>query len=716
MPPSPPESLPELLSRYAAGGGEAVFAELVRLGAPLVWSVAMRRLGDAQMAEEAAQNVFIILARKARILAARPGLSAWLHHTALLEAANLARSRTRREHRLRRMAFDPVASTFTASVSGAGPATGDMADEGGGAAEAGAGNLSGSPADGAWLDEALNRLPPADRALLLGRFYEKRGFRELAVELGKSEPALRKQTERALAKLRARLRRRSPEVLPAPAMGTLLETGGFPALTAGLASGAATGSGMAGFSPPLAAGWAAKAVAAAGSAPAAAAPAAGLVSKWSFLIASMSTPKTTLSAAVLLFLLLGTSAWLQLENSAQAGEVSRLSRSLAAAPAFRKKPPGIPGGGPSSDPQAAASATAGLPPVPLTGAALVKAWQRSQGNALYDPGYTLQSIAPIWESIPEADWPHLLQEVDQANATALARRQTAAELINGWKRLNPRWACGEFLKRKMPELAYGIRNWASTDRESAWQWIQEKTASGELPVKGSGGTPGAAPAALRDFADALIGMEDVPLREFVSKQEDAGSRSMLLQELSAAFLAQGYVEKNLTLLAQAMPSAEVAETLAATAGNIVDERSVPGTVENFLKLLRHPDFPAGQQQRVLTEALSHVEAEPGTQEAALAVMAAVSLPEMRESNLVWLAEMFAGKNPPPAAGSGGQNAARRSAGQAETDTALAATAGALARSGNADLAAYYVNRIRDGGIRAAAAAGSVSTASETSQP
>ena len=58
------------------------------------------------------------------------------------------------------------------------------------------------------LDEAIDKLPHADRDLILLRFFERKSYREVAGVLGKSEAASRKQAERALEKLGAILRRK----------------------------------------------------------------------------------------------------------------------------------------------------------------------------------------------------------------------------------------------------------------------------------------------------------------------------------------------------------------------------------------------------------------------------------------------------------------------------------------------------------------------------
>ena len=256
----------DLLTRFARAGDQAAFADLVRAFAPLVWRVAMRRLGDAQLAEEAAQNVFVTLARKAPALEGRQGLAAWLHRAATLEASNLSRSRSRRDQRLNEMARLTQHTPVTPPPDTDTPA-------------------------GPWLDDALDRLSSDERSLILGRFYEDRSFRDLGAALGKSEEAAKKQSQRALAKMESFLRRRGvtvPGMSLAALLGTEFSNAALPAhvtasivtsTTAALATGAAAPS---------------------------------LITK---LIIAMSTAKMTATATGVFLLLAATAGWQQHANA-----------------------------------------------------------------------------------------------------------------------------------------------------------------------------------------------------------------------------------------------------------------------------------------------------------------------------------------------------------------------------------------------------------------
>src|SRR5438874_12867688 len=68
----------ELLREYAATGAETAFARLVDRHVDLVYSVAFRQTGNHAMAQDVAQAVFTILARKAGSLRRETVLAGWL--------------------------------------------------------------------------------------------------------------------------------------------------------------------------------------------------------------------------------------------------------------------------------------------------------------------------------------------------------------------------------------------------------------------------------------------------------------------------------------------------------------------------------------------------------------------------------------------------------------------------------------------------------------
>jgi RNA polymerase sigma factor (sigma-70 family) len=198
------------LRAYAERGCERAFEELVQRHIPLVYSVALRRVGgEHALAEEITQSVFLDLARKAASLPPEIVLPGWLHRHTCFVASNTVRREVRRRERERR----------ASEVNGP---SGEELEP-----------LS-------WilpmLDQAINSLPDSDRTALLLRYYENGKLPEIARALGVSEGAAQKRISRALDKLRQFLKRQGGGELPAANFDSLLSThaiGAIPAPVAG---------------------------------------------------------------------------------------------------------------------------------------------------------------------------------------------------------------------------------------------------------------------------------------------------------------------------------------------------------------------------------------------------------------------------------------------------------------------------------------------------
>jgi len=170
-----------LVREFVASHSEPVFAALVERHISLVHSSALRQVGDAHLAEEITQAVFIILARKAAALGPKTVLAAWLYRTTRYAAADALKT-MRRRHAREQEAY--MQSTLN------------------------------QPDDDAWaqlaplLDDALNELGETDRAALVLRYFENKTAREIATTLRMEENAAQKRVARALDKLRARFVKR----------------------------------------------------------------------------------------------------------------------------------------------------------------------------------------------------------------------------------------------------------------------------------------------------------------------------------------------------------------------------------------------------------------------------------------------------------------------------------------------------------------------------
>lgn len=174
----------ELLRRYAEGNSEAAFAELVQRHLDFVYAGALRRVGgDAHLAQDVTQQVFVALARAAAPLAKRPVLAGWLYTTTRFAAAQVVRTERRRHAREQEAHFMNELTSASAH-------------------------------DSEWerlrpvLDDTMDELDDRDREAVLLRFFEGRSFAEVGGKLQLTENAARMRVERALDKMGALLARR----------------------------------------------------------------------------------------------------------------------------------------------------------------------------------------------------------------------------------------------------------------------------------------------------------------------------------------------------------------------------------------------------------------------------------------------------------------------------------------------------------------------------
>lgn len=168
---------PALLTRFVREGCESSFAELVATHQGLVLGTALRRTGNVEMARDVAQQVFVLLARKAAWLVGRESITGWLHHAASFLAARAVRCESRARARHAELAKETEARI---------------------------------PDTKCWaaLEDALDALGTTEREALLQHYFEDRSYPEMASQLGLSEAAVRKRVSRAMQSLGERLRQR----------------------------------------------------------------------------------------------------------------------------------------------------------------------------------------------------------------------------------------------------------------------------------------------------------------------------------------------------------------------------------------------------------------------------------------------------------------------------------------------------------------------------
>lgn len=179
----------ELLSQYVSQASAGAFGQLVRDNAGLVYSSAKRQLGDAHLAEDVTQAVFMLLAKKAGSV--RGSLAGWLVRTTYFASRNAAKLATRRAYHERR-----AAQMTSESVQ-----------------------IDQQPAWETYapmLDEAMSRLKRADRDALALRYLKGMALREVGQAMGISEEAARKRVDRGLDRLRGLMAARV--VVPAVAV------------------------------------------------------------------------------------------------------------------------------------------------------------------------------------------------------------------------------------------------------------------------------------------------------------------------------------------------------------------------------------------------------------------------------------------------------------------------------------------------------------------
>jgi len=203
----------QLLREFAASQSEEAFATLVSRYINLVYSAALRQAANPHDAEEIAQAVFLVLARKASAL--RPGvvLSGWLYQTARLTAANFIRGNFRRQTReqeayMESTANEPDAASWTQIAP--------------------------------LLDEAMARLNEKDRNAVVLRYFEEKDMSAIAAALGSSEDAAKMRLSRALDKLREYFVKRGIPISSA-GLAAVISDFSVQAAPAGLAASVTTG-------------------------------------------------------------------------------------------------------------------------------------------------------------------------------------------------------------------------------------------------------------------------------------------------------------------------------------------------------------------------------------------------------------------------------------------------------------------------------------------
>ncbi|MBN1673493.1 MAG: sigma-70 family RNA polymerase sigma factor [Kiritimatiellae bacterium] len=189
----------ERLREFAASGSEQAFRALVERYHSMVYNTCLRGLaGRRDLAEDAAQAVFIVLARKARSIRRARGLSSWLFRTANFTVGHMRRAEARRTR------YEQEAAEMA-----------ELARE--------------RKSDVAWwtgfepcVNEAVAGLRGRQQEAIVLHFLQGKAQKEVAAAMGCSENAARMCITRGLEKLRTRLTRRGVTVSVAALSAYLL--------------------------------------------------------------------------------------------------------------------------------------------------------------------------------------------------------------------------------------------------------------------------------------------------------------------------------------------------------------------------------------------------------------------------------------------------------------------------------------------------------------
>ncbi|SKA99308.1 RNA polymerase sigma factor, sigma-70 family [Prosthecobacter debontii] len=205
--PNPP--MDEELAALRAGRTAAACEKIVALYGPLVKSACLRVLRDEGLAEDAAQETFVLLVKKASSLPAGTSLAGWLYHAACRTALNHQRTAIRRRVRensveaLNQMTPDAQPNLWTEIEP--------------------------------HLDDAMLTLPERQRDLVLQCYFQNQSQRSAAAALGCSESVVSRELSAAVEALRQFFTQRRIAVSSVALAGLLATHGASASMVGGSA-------------------------------------------------------------------------------------------------------------------------------------------------------------------------------------------------------------------------------------------------------------------------------------------------------------------------------------------------------------------------------------------------------------------------------------------------------------------------------------------------
>ncbi len=513
-----------MLRAWATNGSETAFRQLTDKYINLVFSIASRGVaGRRELAEEVTQNVFALLARKAAHLEAHPSICGWLYQTAVLEAKGTARRELKRLEKMKHLSND----------------------------EGGSAHASRDPWADALLhlDDAMNHLSPAERQLLLLRFYEGRGLRDIAASLGRTEAAVQRQGHRTLEKLRHLLSCRGAAV-PAAALASGLAGQLSHAAPAGMASAVA-------HAAPLAA----KSLSAA--------------TVFSNTLLTMSSVKSiTTGAAILLVAVPVSYQWI--EHRRLASGVHTLEQQAAGLSEAGSPQPQVARSGASGQPVVTSTPPpSGKGPHQLNARELLARFEAIGSGSSGQFNALLRSITDL----PLEEKAALLLEL--RNLESQAKHSVMDALLAKLTEQDPEFAAGFVLKNHFPpyQISRVGSVWGSREPEAALAWLDRQMAAGAFfsdPTL-AGGTE----SALRAGIIGGLASKDWPRAAVMVQGLPAEAQGYAAYPMVAGFLATKGEPEAFAAFAQKLAPAPAAAATKAYAGQLRANRT-PQIAERLL--------------------------------------------------------------------------------------------------------------------------------------
>ena len=193
----------ELVLAFGKRGDPTLFEALFDRHKDMVYGACLRILSDPQLAQDASQAVFLLLAQRVGRVREGSAVAGWLYLTACRCARHLARSERRRAYHEAQAAEK---GTFSVELS-------DWERE----------VLRHE------LDAAVARLPSAQREVVVLRILEGRSETETAAAMGWKAHSVSASLARALTRLRQMLAQKGVDLAPSVLPGVLTEIAKAPA-------------------------------------------------------------------------------------------------------------------------------------------------------------------------------------------------------------------------------------------------------------------------------------------------------------------------------------------------------------------------------------------------------------------------------------------------------------------------------------------------------